>query len=83
LLANKQVLDQMLSLSGAPLEVWQPMRIPLPPPRFDDPPEIGVGWPSPFQELLRLASSAKERAKWLGYVEGQLEYLTALLLVEV
>lgn len=78
--ANKQVIDALLYLAGAPLEVWQSVRIGMPPPGFDDPPEIATGWPSPFQDLPRLASSADERAKWLGYVEGQLEYLAAMVL---
>jgi hypothetical protein len=80
-LANKQVIELMLHLAGAPLEVWQEMRIP-PPPQFDDPPEIAEeGWPSPFEELPRYRWMPAEQVKWLGYVEGQLEYLAALLLV--
>jgi hypothetical protein len=81
LLANKRVLDQMLHLAGAPLDVWQRMRISLPPPWFEQPPEIAAGFASPFEELPLFAWSAKEQAKWLGYVEGQLEYLVAMLFV--
>jgi hypothetical protein len=79
LLANKQVLDQMLSLAGAPLELWEPVSIPLPPPLFDDPPEIACGWPSPFRELPAAGWSTREQFKWLGYVEGQLDYLAGML----
>jgi hypothetical protein len=61
LLANKRVLDQMLHLTGPPLEVRRPIHLPLlPPPR--------VAW------------SAKDVSKWLGYVEGQIQYLATLVL---
>jgi hypothetical protein len=56
LLANKRVLDQMLHLTGPPLEIWRPIHLPL------------------------LAWSAKDVSKWLGYVEGQIQYLAALVI---
>lgn len=82
LLANKETLDPMLHLGGAPKEPWKEVSFPLrSPPKLPDPPEITEGWPSPFKELPRGGWSAEEVAKWIGYVEGQLEYLVALLLV--
>jgi hypothetical protein len=80
LLANKRVLDQMLYLAGPPLENWRPIHRPLPPPQRDDPPEIAMTQPSPFRALPRVAWSTKDVGKWLGYVEGQMQYVAALLL---
>jgi len=82
LAANKEVLDKMLYLAGAPIEGWKEMYIPLRSPQdAPEPPENEPGWPSPFEELPRYAWSSKELVKCFGYIEGQLEYLAALLLV--
>ena len=80
-LANKQVIDQMLHLAGAALDPDAPRSIPLPSPQFQDPPEIATGWPSPFEELPAGGWSRSEHTKWVGYVENQLDYLMRLLLM--
>jgi hypothetical protein len=81
LLANKRVIDEMLHLAGAPLEVWREMRVFLPLTKHEHIPEVAAMRSDPFQELPLGAWSAKERLKWLGYVDGQLEYLVAMLLL--
>lgn len=81
LFANKLVIDQMLVLAGAPLEVWREMFPAVPPPRLPEPPEIALGWPSPFKYLPRGGFSMGDQEKCLGYVEGQLELIVAMLLL--
>jgi hypothetical protein len=81
LLANEKVLDHMLYLSGAPLDSWRSLHLPLPPPpRADAPFDVASPAVRLYQALPRGAWSAEERAKWRGYVEEDLEYLSALLL---
>ena len=82
LLANKEVIDRMLYLAGAPLEAWESMHVTsFKSPLLPDPPEITMGWSSPFKELPEAGWSRKDLQKCLGYIEGQIEYLVALLTV--
>jgi hypothetical protein len=77
--ANKKVIEEMMALAGSPLELAEKRWTPLPAPQCNVPPELAAGTASPFKELPNAGWTNDERAKWLGYVEGQLYYLVGLL----
>lgn len=67
LFASKEAIERLLVVAGAPLEVWQDAWI--------RPPERKVNRP-----LEQERYSFDEQNRWLGYIEGDMEYLVALAL---
>jgi hypothetical protein len=80
ILASKEAIDQLMFLAGAPREIWRDVALSLPAPTSDVPPEQGRGADDPFAEVARSGYSFEEQRKWLGYIEGQIEYLASLAL---
>jgi hypothetical protein len=80
LFASKEAIEQLLAVAGAPLEVWQDAWIRPPKRDGDRPLEQERGHPDPFAAAGRRGHSFDEQNKWLGYIEGDMEYLVALAL---